>query len=272
MKVGRSSLRWVEVGLAPEKVREMIQLRREEWTLQQIAERFSLSRERVRQLLKDWGGPSANEVAELRKARTTQEQIERLAPVETAIRKQIAVSGAMSVEEVAAHTGFEVEKVLRAWPEDLRIYQLRPSPPSESNRRWSDKDVMDALHVAAIYSFPLGAADYDELVGIGEVSGPTSSRIIQRYGAWVAACEAAGIEPRRTVRNGYDSKWTDDDLLAFARAYFQDPGFTGSSHRYDEWRKQHSPDAPSFGTLRNRIGSWVEVRRQALLSPEVNGV
>lgn len=270
MKSGRSGLRFVEEDPVPKRVREMIQLRWENWTLKQIAERFSLSRERVRQLLEEYGGPRNEELAARRKARDAEERMNLLSPVRTAIREQIAAHGPMSVQEIAAHTGLDADEIMHNWPKNLKTYQLH-QPFPKASQRWSDEDILKALRDAAIYSFPLTSPDYDELVRLGEVVGPSRALIIRRFGTWNAACEAADVEPHPPIRPSYESKWTDDDLLAYAREYFCDLNFTGAAQRYDEWRKQRSPDAPSVGTLRNRFGSWTELKRRALVTPEVRG-
>ena len=89
-------------------------------------------------------------------------------------------------------------------------------------------------------------------------------RIWQRFGSWTAACEAAGVVPGQTMRPHYQSRWSDDDLLQIARQYFLDPGAPNSAGRFDEWKRATVPDGPSFQTLRNRFGSWTEVKRRAL--------
>ena len=51
--------------------------------------------------------------------------------------------------------------------------------------------------------------------------------------------------------------------------YLLDPDSPNSAHRFDEWKRAFAPDGPSFQTLRNRFGSWTEVKRRALAQGDV---
>ena len=64
---------------------------------------------------------------------------------------------------------------------------------------------------------------------MGQVTGPSVPRIWQRYGSWTAACEAAGVEPGRTVRSNYESRWSDHDIADIVRLYLLDPNAPNSA-------------------------------------------
>ena len=97
-------------------------------------------------------------------------------------------------------------------------------------------------------------------------------RIGQRFGILVGRVRAAGVVAGQTDANReYESKWCDDDLLQIARAYLVDPASPNSAHRFDEWKRENAPDGPSFQTLRNRFGSWTEVKRRALAQGDEAG-
>ncbi|MET4079611.1 hypothetical protein ABIB53_002801 [Janibacter sp. UYMM211] len=241
---------------------------RDQWIVQQrakgrglaeIASQTGVTRERVRQIVKKQGTVSAEQVR-LAKARAKQDKVDSQTQ---AIRETIDTHGPMTHEQVAAQTGLTNPEVRRHWPKDLLHMRLEGS----SGRRrvtWTETSILDALRDAATYEYPLTRSAYAELVRAGAVKGPSAPAIDKRFGSWVSACDAAGVEPGATPRTTYQSKWTDDDLLDFARQYFLDPLYPASAHRYDDWRRTNAPDAPSMPTLRNRFGTWSELKRQAL--------
>ncbi|WP_146826672.1 hypothetical protein [Aeromicrobium flavum] len=172
----------------------------------------------------------------------------------------------MTVSDAAEVAGLTSSETVRYWPIDLVHLRLRPAGNNEE--RWSDEAILESLREAAIYEFPLTTKAYASLLASGQISGPSVPRIWQRFGNWSAACDAAGVVPGRAVRNNYQSKWTDQDLLQIVRQYLLDPSQPNSAHKFDDWRRQFAPDGPSFQTIRNRFGSWTEVKKRAFVKEE----
>ncbi|WP_154402151.1 sigma factor-like helix-turn-helix DNA-binding protein [Ornithinimicrobium cavernae] len=246
----------------PPHVADMIERRWRGDTLSEIGAAHGLTRERIRQLLKKHGGPTGQDVRERREARDLEEQRKREAAVAAAVRDALDQRTAKTVVEVAEVTGFDSADVSKNWPQDLDY--LRLHAPGNYDYQWSDEAILDAIREAALYEFPLTTKDYGELLSQGQVQGPSMPRIWQRFGSWTSACEAAGVVPGKTMRSHYESRWSDDDLLQIARQYLLDPNVPTSARYFDEWRRTVAPDGPSFQTLRNRFGSWTEVKRRAL--------
>jgi hypothetical protein len=123
---------------------------------------------------------------------------------------------------------------------------------------------MNAIREASVYVFPLTTSAYRDLLAVGQVRGPSLPLVGQRYGSWTAACEAAGVTTGRTMRNNYESKWSDQDLVNIVQHYLLDPAAPNSANRFNDWKRRNMPDGPSFATIRNRFGSWTEAKRQAL--------
>ena len=275
VKLSRDAYAWVPEGEvpppppAPPHVAEMIKRRWRGLTLDEIGVEFDLTRERVRQLLKKYGGPSAEKVRELRAAEALIAQSDHEAAVAGEIRYALEDGGPMTVLEVAEVTGIDASDVSRCWPQELSHLRLWGAGQGES--RWSDDDILAALREASIYEFPLTTTAYTELLRVGQVDGPSVPRIGQRFGTWSAACARADVVAGDPWNREYESKWSDDDLLQIARAYLVDPAAPSSAHRFDEWKKKNAPDGPSAQTLRNRFGSWTEVKRRALAQGDVAG-
>ncbi|MHA7987820.1 hypothetical protein ACX9R5_18660 [Rathayibacter sp. CAU 1779] len=239
----------------------MIQMRREGAALGAIGERFGVSRERVRQIIGKYGGPSPAEVR-ARKAALALEAAElRRGEIDRLLRPVLMKRGALTVSEAAEAIGVTSEEIATYWPEDLGSLRIRPG---SADRSWTEQDLLSAVREAALYEFPLTAKAYSELVRMGQVRGPSLPLVYQRFGSWAVVCDAAGVEHGQTPRASYNTRWTDEEIVAFARDYLLDADWPGSAQEYDNWKRATAPDAPSFMTIRNRLGTWSSIKRLAL--------
>ncbi len=240
----------------------MIRMRLGGATLDQIGTEFGVTRERVRQIIVQTGGPTSKEIRAAKVARLQAEIEAEMNRVDSELRPLLLSRGAMSVPEASTALGIEESTLAEHWPDDLDY--LRVWGPAHVDRAWSDEAIFMAIREAALYEYPLTAKDYTELVRVGQVHGPSLPRIYQRFGGWTAACDAAGVESGQPYRDNYQSRWTDAELVQFVRDYFMDPDWPSSAHKYDDWRRARVPDGPSGTTLRNRLGTWSDIKRLAL--------
>lgn len=249
----------VSVGVhftAEDRDREMARLRSEGVGLAEIGERFHVTRERVRQILLKSGGPTAEDA---RQARVVKREVESQR-LKDRVRNALERHGACTPDELSRHLSMSTDEIRRYWPPEMKAYMISPKSQEPT---WADAEIRQALQLASTFDFPLRSTAYDELVARGEVRGPSAVRIIQRFGTWRAACADAGVEGAKPPRSDYQSKWTDEDLLAFVRRYLESGQGSGSFHGYDKWQRDDD-SAPSGGTLRGRFGSWAEAKRRAL--------
>lgn len=158
-------------------------------------------------------------------------------------------------------------------PEELDKYTSRRRTgkhiSTATRPLWSNADMLERLENAATMAFPLTAVAYDKLREGLLVTGPSSQLIALRFGTWARACEIAGVECGNAPRESYTSPWTNGDLLGFVQDYLSTtyaPSFNG----YQEWAHD-TEGAPSGQTLRNRLGSWSQIRAIALQAREGNG-
>jgi hypothetical protein len=107
------------------------------------------------------------------------------------------------------------------------------------------------------------------LVAQGEVVGPSVPGVYQLFGGWNHACSLAGVECGESRRSGYETRWTDREILEYLAEYLHYPGGRGTFGGYDDWRQTYRPDAPSAGTVRMRLGPWSEAKRSALRAGSV---
>lgn len=241
-----------------QRVLAIAEARRRGETLAAIGSSFGISRERIRQILKDANGPTRQDA---RRAQLAARQ-SKADSVQREIRIALEQYGPATAEDIALLIDVQVNEVAACWPMDLK--QLRLYPAKNRTQAWSDQDIISAIQEAALYEFPLTAKAYAELQAIGQIDGPSLPRISQRFRFWAAACDAAGVEHGAPARDDYQSEWTDHDLLAFVRRYLWDRNYPNSVHGYDQWRTSEHPEAPSFSTIRNRLGTWTVVKTRAL--------
>lgn len=108
---------------------------------------------------------------------------------------------------------------------------------------------------------PLTGAFYEQHRNDGV--GVSHARLLQRYGTWTAACEAAGVpatgpNPTRT----YARNWTEEVMVELVWVYLSN--HTGGTYAgFEAWLRTQD-GTPSAQTVRNSIGSWVQMKRRAI--------
>lgn len=235
---------------------EIAKLRSEGLGLEEIGQQYGLTRERVRQIVLQLDGATVEDVRKVRQAKADR----RASAVVAHIRDDLAAHGPSTIDAVAQRLSLSEASVRKSWPTDLKAMIVREKDRAQ---KWSDDQIREALQLAATFDYPLRAKRYDALLVTGDVIGPSAVRLVQRFGTWAQACSFAGVEASKPPRQHYQSNWTDADLMGFVRQYLRAPGYTGSLHGFDTWRKAEGIEGPSTGTLRDRLGTWSEIKRQA---------
>jgi hypothetical protein len=239
-------------------------------TLRTIASAFGVTGERIRQRLRRVGirTPDVKKATHSARERT----LRALAPqVATYVRTH---PGCFLYEVIEA-TGVPadcVEEAMRdvSWlvlsESDTELDQVADLPSVvESKAR-----AVAALRNASTFCFPVTVNAYDALIRKKLVTGASGVRIIQLFGTWRTACDAAGVESgKEGLAAGQTSTWTYDEVLERVGDFFLATGYQGRSVQYEDWRTSANDDhdIPSFGTVRNVIGhSWAQVRRRVLFA------
>jgi transposase len=224
-------------------------------TLQEVAERFGLSRERVRQIFGQADVPirSIAETYALKRARLVND---RSAEICAAFEKT------KDIDEVAHRL-----KISRTVVKEVILHRFSESErrrPRKVRPTYSNEELIAFLREAdAQADKPLSIAAYSEYAAARRTpdgrSWPTHQTITKRLGGtWRAAAQAAGIAmsrpPRATMPQAFDEEQCAGALRIAARELAKVP----TANEYDRFARASHGALPSVATVRNRLGTWYE--------------
>jgi hypothetical protein len=248
----------------------MALLREEGRSLDEIAVRFAVSRERVRQILRANGGPDSRDVADARRRRAEQQaqaHIEELLELWRTGADPRSVASALDLRPQACRSAIarcatEVDRTAR-----------RASLASTRTvaKTYSDGDITAALRSTAAHIGRVPSAK--EYEALARTNGcPSLATVLNRMGGWTNAVRAAGLTPasppagtRRRSR-----RWTPDACWTALRRVMAELEQVPTVVTYDRHAADR-PDLPSSATLRNRLGRWSAIATQLAAEPPLSG-
>ena len=244
---------------------KILDSRKKGFTLAEIGEQFSISRERVRQIIYKCVGKELDFYLNNRKT-------EKQSLLEENQNEKIN----SIVDYVKSNKGVMLTKLLNEFEIELDFYQkfipknvakfvlTKHEIGKGPTKVWSNEDIVESLKKAGTYFFPLSHGDYEKLVDMGEIKGPSVPLIYKRFGSWTNACYEAGIETNKPVRSEYVLDYSDEEILNFLMRYFNEEQTIGSIEDFEKWRVAQNSKVPSIGLIRNRIGNWGVVKEIVL--------
>jgi len=244
--------------LAPgslQRVRQMTALREQGWSLDEIALRYGVSRERVRQIMHANGGPGARDVADARRRRAEQQaeaHIDELLGLWRAGEEPGSAATLLGLQALAcrstiARFATEVDRTARR----ANLAHAREG----GAQMYSDRDIIVALtSVAARLGRAPSPKEYAALAR--ELQFPSLPTVLNRMGGWTSAIRAAGMRPLGdATRRTRARRWTDDACWAALRRVVAELGEIPTVLSYERHAADRG-DLPSSATLRNRLGRW----------------
>lgn len=237
-------------------------------TLESLGAKHGITRERVRQRVVRLG--YKKNVQRRSQQRRLEDQALRIC--QRAENFARATPGC-TPSEMSVALGISIESAVQqcgrlAWLTLTEPISDEPDLISPASRRTAESS-LKALKEAATLAYPLHKTDYDDLRYRRFIRGPSSARILQVFGSWKRACEAAGVECGSVSRReGVSRRWSQHELLVIVLRYLTDPRYRGQSEHYSEWRDAlpESADLPSFTTILNSRGElWSRIRMKALI-------
>jgi uncharacterized protein (DUF433 family) len=233
-------------------------------SLEETGKQFNLSRERVRQIADKY---EFNSIKERKKSKQSIALLR--SATEQDISNWVKAHPGCTVEEISAIAAEFSEEVI---PKEVHHLILNKSKANTwTKSKYSKDEVVTAIQQASnmlnseksTARSPLTRSYLDGLVRAGKLRAPSSVRIMQMFGTWSEACNAAGVQSVKAPRSSYSRNWSDSELLAQLGLFLQTSKLT-SVNEFDKWCG-NDPTKPGSGTLRNQIGVWSECKNLALL-------
>jgi hypothetical protein len=258
-----------DCALAPgslQRVRQMAALRGQGWSLDEIALRFGVSRERVRQILGAHGGPDPEHVAAARRRRAEQHaeaHIDELLGLWRSGEEPGSAASALGLKTAAcrstiARFATEVDRTARK----ASLAGSRSAP-----KTYSDRDIIVALvSVADRLGRVASAKEYGSLAR--ELELPSLPTVLNRMGGWTSAVRAAGLVPASSPARTRSRRWTVDACWAALRDATTELGEVPTVVGYARLAAERT-DLPSSATVRNRLGRWSAITTQLAAEREL---
>lgn len=235
-------------------------------TLQEIASRHGITRERVRQIAKQHDvaaveAAGARTAADLDAAMVAVDAVRKRfrAGVATGdISRELGLKGA-TVREVLRRSATQSDRAARA--------ANSARTPSAAARRVPDETLLDAIRDAGkAASRSPSAGDYRRIADQRGLPGPQT--VAKRFGSWREAVAAAGLAPREG-KFGTSRRWTEQRCWEATLRLAGELGRWPPAAEYDRLARSRD-DLPSTATLRMRLGLWsaIAVRVHEHLAPE----
>jgi len=242
----------IELGLLDREARdyEVLLDRAAGRTLDEIGERTGLTRERVRQIIEKLttnGGKAFWKRVQLQR-----EARERATLFQ--ISKWVEEHPGITVDELAERFALTPQELKKILPKDVSKFVQFPLEENYIEQRYTDEHCLEAIRSASVYYFPLSKSQYDELLTMKEISGPSSALLWRRFGSWTHACELAGVESNAS-HGQYQSLWTNDELISYLIRFLKQSK-TRSIQEYAKWREAQVDHVPSDQQLRIVFDGW----------------
>ncbi len=236
----------------PQRIVQMRALREHGWNLDEIALRFGVSRERVRQILRAHGAPDPELVAEARRRRTAllaESRVDELLALWRAGAEAGSAATTLGLQAAAC------KSTIARFATDVDKAARRASMSgARGARTYSDRDILVALRAVAAGLGRVPSAKEYALMARG-LELPSLPTVLNRMGGWTRAVRAAGLTPIAPTGSARPRRWTEGACWAALRRVFDELGEFPTVLSYERHAAGRH-DLPSSATVRNRLGRW----------------
>lgn len=238
----------------------------EHLTLQEIGDRYDVTRERVRQVLNRYDIKGRYNMT---RSRERHVWVERYGTLE-AMRSLLDEYESMRAAAAALGVPYSWVALARQ-RSGMSLSETQGRSNPGRNRVFSDVTLLRFLRrTARRFGVPLGAAEYDARRHDSweTAEWPSAALYEARFGSWREACEKAGVVPTPTPRRSYPARTTPEQCVASIHRVAAILGHDPSAREYDDVARgitSRDGDVVSLATIRNRFpGGWRGARMKAI--------
>jgi AraC-like DNA-binding protein len=254
--------------LAPgslQRVRQMQALREQGWSLDEIALRFGVSRERVRQILRAHGGPAPQDIAEARRRRAeaqAEQRIDELLALWRAGEQPRSAADKLGLQAAACRSTIE-----RFATDVDRAARKASMAGARQIQLYSDRDIILALTSVSVRVGRVPSAK-EYAAHARALNYPSLPTVLNRMGGWTHALHAAGMRPLSAPARSRKRRWTEESCWAALRSVVDELGEIPTVLSYER-HALGRPELPSAATVRNRLGRWSAITTQLAAQREL---
>jgi AraC-like DNA-binding protein len=253
-------------GVVSRRIEEMHALYQQGATLEEIAEEFEITRERVRQLFKAAGlkTRSTAQAGQLKREATRLCMEDRKDEIVDTFRR------VKDPQLVAQELDIPITTVTTVLREHLPAYEYRSIKQKPYKKKYSDQELIGFLQTAgAAVAGVLTVTRYNEFAKENRTADgrrwPTNQTYHHRFDSWRNALLAAGLGANPSSPIAGMTSFDSDRCLEAVRVVAGALGKIPTVEEYDDYAGESEGSLPSATTVRNRCGSWLQALRMAEL-------
>lgn len=255
-------------------------------TLDEIGKIYGVTRERIRQIVErqlskaemytdigeiDLRGVFKSRLEATKNAPKVFEQQKRI-QIDLDARQIIQSHPGIQLAELSKTLNIDQTTLASALQKNTKKFIFSEERKFANTSKYSDDDILEALRLAEAFESPINHNLYDDLVSRGLVKGPSSQTVMKRFDTWNKACEAANISYTESFRGGYESLWTEEEILDYLIEFLKNRTYGEGVESYDQWRIETLSSSPSGAHLRNIFNTWINAKNEALRKMARDGI
>jgi AraC-like DNA-binding protein len=243
----------------PQRVRQMQELYDAGGTLGEVAERFGISRERVRLLFRAHGLPTRSiaQTAALRREQLVNEHREQIIEL---------IDSGVAPNEIAERLGISPQLVhdgLRDDPGRRRLAAFRRTAKTRPKPKYSDEEIIECLRSASVeLGGVLTTAEYTNYARARRFPDgrlwPLHQTPFLRFGSWRGALQRAGLEANPPSAIAGQRLFTRGHCIDAILEVERELGHPPTAAEYERAAVASNGILPSLATVRHRCGGWQE--------------
>jgi hypothetical protein len=249
--------RVIEVARIPDRVLEMRKLYDTGASLAEVAERFDLTRERVRQLFGAHGLPtrSAAETAALRRGQLMSRHQQQIFDL---------IDAGAAPHDIAERLAIPLQLVLETLDGDqsrVRLAAYRRTAKRQPKPKYTNEEILECLRTANVeLGGVLTTSEYTRFARTHKFPDgrpwPMHQTSVLRFGSWRAALQRAGLEANPPSAIAGQRLFTREHCVDAILEVEREFGHPPTAAEYERTAAASNGVLPSLATVRHRCGGW----------------